>query len=66
MEAAAHAATGPVSIGSVAWESFTLGLRAPDEQRQTLEVAPSTARVRRANAAAHEMDEAATLDLLLG
>lgn len=46
--------------------AFTLGLRAPDDQRLTLEIAPSTARARRANAAAYELDEAATLDLLLG
>ncbi len=46
--------------------AFRLGLRAPDDQRLTLEIAPSTARVRRANTAAYELDEAATLDLLLG
>ena len=44
---------------------FTLGLRAPDGQSLTLDVRATGARIRRA-AAAYQLDEARTLDALLG
>lgn len=44
---------------------FTLGLRAPDGQSLTLDVRAAGARIRRA-AAAYQLDEARTLDALLG
>jgi predicted N-acetyltransferase YhbS len=44
---------------------FTLGMRAPDGQSLTLDVRAASARTRRA-AAAYQLDEAGTLDGLLG